>query len=286
MATCIFTVIKNEQEYLDEFIRYHISIGIDHIFVTEDYGSASHKEIINKYSSDKVTLLSVLDLYDTEERKQRIIYEKTHLFKMQGNYLRNGLAYINNNYQYDWCFVIDVDEYITFDNRYKGINAVMNEFNEYDAVLLEWKNYGANGLVYKPNYQERGIIDTYTKIGGFQRSDDCSWFQKVKTVYNMNTYNNTFKSDHLPKSDCKWCKTDFSQNKETMIYDRMYLRHYITKSFEEYVTKLKIRGMFHPKHRGYDSFFDMNQDMLDKKEELIQLANEMIEKYNTKKEIS
>ena len=35
MKSCIFTVIKNEHEYLDEWIKYHLDLGIDHIFIFE-----------------------------------------------------------------------------------------------------------------------------------------------------------------------------------------------------------------------------------------------------------
>jgi len=277
MTSCIFTIIKNEHKYLDEFIQYHLNIGINHIIIAEDYDSKTHKNIIDKYNN--VTLLSVLDFYDTEEKKQRVIYEKTHLFKMQSNYLRNGLQFIKNNYNYDWCFVIDVDEYITIENKHKSLNDVLSVFNEYDAILLQWENYGANGLIYAPDYTKQGIIDTYTQKIGFQKSDENKWFEKVKTIYNMNTYNNTFRSDHLPKSDSNWCKTNFSQDKEKIVYDKIYIRHYITKSWEEYIWKIYLRGMFHPKHRGYNSFFEMNLDMVDKKEELIKLAEDILEKH-------
>lgn len=55
--SCIFTVIKNEHEYLDEWIKYHLDLGIDHIFIFEDIDSDSHKEICDKY--EKVTLNSI-----------------------------------------------------------------------------------------------------------------------------------------------------------------------------------------------------------------------------------
>jgi len=41
----------------------------------------------------------------------------------------------------------------------------------------------------------------------------------------------------------------------------MYLRHYITKSFEEYLWKLYNRGMFSKNHRNLDDFFSINPDM-------------------------
>ena len=79
----------------------------------------------------------------------------------------------------------------------------------------------------------------------------------------------------------KWCKSDFSQDTQNKIYDNIYLRHYITKSWEEYVWKIYVRGMFYPLHRKYDNFFEINEDMKDRKEELMRLADSIIEKYKS-----
>ena len=49
MKTCICTVIKNEHLYLEDWIKYNISLGIDKIYIVEDIGSESHKDIIDKY---------------------------------------------------------------------------------------------------------------------------------------------------------------------------------------------------------------------------------------------
>ena len=81
-----------------------------------------------------------------------------------------------------------------------------------------------------------------------------------------------------------WCMTDFSQDYSRYLFDKIYLRHYITKSWEDYIIKLKVRGMFYRRHRTYDSFFNMNPDMLDKKEELIKISDDIINKHIYKKE--
>ena len=61
----------------------------------------------------------------------------------------------------------------------------------------------------------------------------------------------------------------------------MYLKHYITKSFEEYIWKVYIRGM-HTRgaHRKMDDFFEINQDMLPMREELEEIKNNIINVYN------
>ena len=53
------------------------------------------------------------------------------------------------------------------------------------------------------------------------------------------------------------------------IYNNIYLRHYITKSWEEYVWKKQTRGFIFGGHRQLETFFEINPDMLDKKDELL-----------------
>lgn len=279
MKVGILTIVKDETEYLEEFIRYHLGIGFSNIIIAEDYGSLSHKEITDKFPSDKVKLLTVLDFYPTQEMKDRVVYEKTHLFNMQRGYLYNGLKWVNENTDLEWCFATDIDEFITFDPKFKDVSEALEPYNCYDALVVQWLNYGASGHIEKPNYSDEGIVGTYTEVGGFQESDEDSWFQHVKTAYNMRAYKeDNFKSNHVPNTKhVKWCRSDMSQDKERLVYDNIWIRHYITKSLEEYLWKLKIRGMFFNGHRKIEDFFGINKDMLDKREELLTWAEEYLE---------
>ena len=269
MTSCIVTLVKNEHEYLDEWIQYHLNLGVNYLFIFEDYDSKSHKKICDKYL--QVALINIGELLNTDN----IIKSRNHIFyQRQIIYLKNALNYIHNNYDYDWCFSIDSDEYITIEAKYNNINEVLKEYNEYDAVLINWKNYGANGLINKPDYSKKGIVETYNKPCEFQLMDKVFWHETVKTVYNMHKFtDDLFKSECTPNLTRNWCKTNYTQDKEHLIYDKMFIRHYITKSWEEYVWKLKTRGMFYSNHRNYDSFFEMNPDMLDKKEKLLSMIN-------------
>lgn len=277
MKSCIYTVVKDEQDYLDEFIRYHLDLGIDHIFIAEDRNSMPHKEITDKYPTDKVTLISVYDLFATNEELENMLNKCGRLNNIQYKYIGNGLSYIKKHYDFDWCFLVDADEYVTLEDDSSTIDSVMNEFEEYEAVVLQWRNYGANGLIHKPSYKDKGIMDTYTKEACLPPKDNVRW--TVKPVYNLRKYKDIdINSHHLPNRGIKWCKPDFSKDEKRIVYDKIYIRHYMTKSFEEYAWKVYVRGMFFKHHRDYDTFFDMNQDMMPMKDELIKWAKENVEK--------
>ena len=103
----------------------------------------------------------------------------------------NGILFIKNNFNYDWCFVIDNDEFITLENKENKLQDVISLYENYDAFILPWKCYGANGLVNQPDYNEKGVIDTYTTpITGYLPILNQTY--NKKTCYNLNNYQTNF----------------------------------------------------------------------------------------------
>lgn len=263
--SCILTAIKNEHEYLDEWIKYHLDIGVDHIFIFEDIDSDSHKDICDRYG-DRVSL-NIIDVVLNEEDRKKVRELKLTKHKNpQCIYFLNGLIWIKANYQYDWCFVIDNDEFITFEKENSKLEDVLTLYKDYDAIDLQWKCYGANGHIKKPNYNGKGLIGTYTKPSNGYGNLDLKW--EMKTCYNLNTFKPShFLDTHRHTDECNWCKTDFTKT-SNIIYNTIYLRHYITKSWEEYIAKRK-RGFFMGFARTLNMFFRINQDMFPLKQQLL-----------------
>ena len=156
---CIVTVIKNEQNYLEEWIKYHLNLGIDYIFIFEDVGSKSHYEITSKYNKVSLNNINILRPIDKCELRQIA-------------YFQEAIYWIKNNYNYDWCFAIDCDEYITLEDK-NDIKSILDLYSDYDAVMLQWENYNANGYIFKPDYSKKGILDTYTQK--CLKSKDPDW---------------------------------------------------------------------------------------------------------------
>ena len=268
MKICIHTVILNElDEYLKAWLDHH-SPMVDHIFIFEDIGSHSHKHITDQYPN--VTLQSVLDIF---EHKERIIQMKEKKEITQGEYLVYGLLKIQALNQYDWCFPLDIDEFITLQAPYKAISDVLSEFKEKDGVLLQWMNYGASGRVFKPDYNGRDYRDFYTQRGDDSTADNF-FAINTKVAYNLNRMKReTIGGIHCPNGS-NWCKTNGVMERKSVVYDKMYLKHYITKSWEEYLWKLYVRGMHcYDRHRRIDDFFQINPDMKNRKDELIEIKN-------------
>ena len=273
MKTCIHTVILNElDEYLKPWLDYH-SPMVDHIFIYEDIGSHSHKHLTDKYPN--VTLWSVLDIYDTEGRKQRLIDNKKRGGINQRFYILDGVPKIQNLHQYDWCFTLDIDEFITLQPPYQSISEVLSEFEDKVAVILQWQNYGANGHIYKPYYGDRDYREFYTEKAPFNKVD-AGFKMTTKICWNLNKTTRW----HLCGLHCTvgdWVNTKGVKDRKEICYDKMYLSHYVTRSWEEYIWKLYQRGMHcGDRHRKDIDFFEINPSMMDKYDELIEIKNKIL----------
>ena len=268
MKTCIITIIKNEQSYLRQWIKYHINLGIGTFFIYEDFDSDSHDELCKDFT--EVHLNSVSSLFDSEEDLNHIKEWKAQGHGLQKIFQIRAFKKARDLNQFDWIFIMDVDEYITCNN----LQETMQQYSDYDAVVLYWQNYNANGLVYTPEFPY-DLTEAYTEKCGFS-NNDINWRIITKIAFNGHTYNYGFHNHHWPSDRSNWCFTDFTRDKSKICYDRIYIRHYITKSFEEYYWKIKIRGMCYSKHRNIDEFFVYNPEMQNNPE-----IKRLVNKLNT-----
>lgn len=276
MTTCIHTVIKNEpDEYLVPWLNHHSPI-VDHIYIFEDIGSHSHKHVTDRYSN--VTLLSVLDIYDNQAGKDRLLENDRKGNMNQRYFILDGVTFIQKKNLYDWCLTADVDEFLTLQEPYTSVTEVLEEFNDKDAVILQWQNLSSD-YIAKPDYNGKDYRDFYTKIVGFSISDakfkmDSKIFWNLRKITRWN----------LTGLHCcagNWCKTDGKKNRRSTVYDKMYLKHYITRSFEEYLWKIAVRGcMTKGAHRKISDYFEVNTDMLEKYDECMKFKDEYLKKNN------
>ena len=248
--TCIATCVKDEIEYLEDFIKYHLDIGINEIHIFEDYGSVSHKEICDKY--DKVYLKSILDIFP-EEQQSEIIQMKIDKVPSQTLYINQILKYLHPTHNDDWwVFLTDIDEYIT---ATEPLEAILSRFEDRDSVLVYWQNFGPTGHIYKPIY-DKPIYEIYTEKCGYELYSDLKGWKITKFCVNMHKWKPTQKY-FIHCANVNFIKADGTFKRTEIVYEPLYLRHYITKSVEEYLHKVYVRGMFHTGHRQLKSLYEM-----------------------------
>lgn len=239
MKTAVVSQIKNSRRYLDEWINHYLDLGVSHIFLFEDYGSVSHQDICDKY--DKVTL-STLEEFGIPD------YGDT---RNQYNLFNNMLIKLKNERIFDWVMFIDDDEFLTFEDGYNLLLLEL-EYLSIPALMLSWKNYGANGHIKRP---EGGLKENYTKEGVVVEPDK-RWAKKSL----INLYMCSELEDiHIAKG-----AKDVNYNNNAsapLVYKKAWFNHYFTRSWEDYCERFFERGNMSNDYRTLDQFFICNPDM-------------------------
>ena len=245
----ICTCIKDEIDYLAEWIDWHLNLGFKHIYLFEDYGSKSHKDITDRYSD--VTLLPIEVVEGeplTSERKQRkMYYYSLRVYKDM----------------YDWIAFIDADEFVDFEEGY-NLERLLSEHSEHTGIILSWRLYGANGRLKKP---EGGVIESYP-IPDDTTEYGSVWFGRqwsVKSFANLRK-NPIVKHIHLIEGAVNMDGGDYPEYK---IFRKAWIRHYYTKSWEEWCNRIFKRGDLCNANRKLGQFFNANPGMKHWKYELI-----------------
>ena len=248
MNVSICSVIKDEQDYIDEWINYNFSIGFNDIYLFEDYGSKPHDEICDKY--DGVHLMKVAGIKPSVPLKRRQTYLLNYFIK-------------NYNKKTDWVGFIDVDEFIILDEC-NDIHDLLDEFKDEYGLYLYWLVFNANGRIKKPP-KTISTFDAYPNPSFGLKRDKPWYYKSFVNLKKCVNDDNLMRSNHEIKNgvNTKHLKTNMVQ-----CYHKAHINHYFTKSWEDWIHKIITRGVLNIGNRKIDDFFECNPDMIHLKEKL------------------
>lgn len=118
---CLLSVNVKDEHNLDEWIRYHLLLGFDHILIWDDYSQPPVQ-----HSDAKITIL------------------RQHSKK--NDYMTDSAAFAKRHH-YDWIMHLDADEYL-----YLGVNVRLNDFmrsyadHDKMVILFPWTVFGSNHI--------------------------------------------------------------------------------------------------------------------------------------------
>lgn len=262
MNICICQLIKDEQRYIEEWIEYHLNLGISKFILFEDWNSTPHDEILTKYV-DKIILHKVNDIISPAVMKRYHDTRQKLIWKYFFEHYRDV---------FDCCLFIDPDEYLIC-NKEDFLEEVEKYYNDKHVKFIQyvWQTMTASGHIKDPfPNQKYSIMKTYTNKMEHDLSD-LNWNHKpLIYLKKIHSYKN-FKAPH----DSKLCE-------RSTIYSLIKLNHYLTKSWEEYKWRLSYKGELLTIWwtRKLEDFFEINTDLLPYKEQLLNECKDFKYKYN------
>lgn len=221
----VCTCARGENDYIVEYVNHYLNLGFDKIIICDNNPDNSIEEILKDYIS-----AGTVEIFDCRgfDSFQVQFYS---MFCSEGNY--------------KWCAYFDADEFLEL-NCYSNIKDFLNTIKE-DSVSFNWLMFGSNGqyhktegtvqerfpqpvkpvLMYKENVFYKSILR-----GGKNRFENV-WFNgsHVPECSNPVTYN---------LGGMYTVQTNGEYQPHTCFppkYRCGYLKHYYTKSFDEWIKK-------------------------------------------------
>lgn len=220
LRIAIAIIVKDEVEYLKDWLDYHFNIGFNKIFLGVNDNEGPEKY---PYLSEYGRKIKVFDL-SGQEGVQKEFYNS-----------------IIDNEKYDWCAFIDTDEYITFKEGtgYKTIEDFLSDkkrIRTAKAYKMNWEIYGDDGHIF---YEDKPVTECFIKplpllpvTYKFPEQYHTKSFLSKKEKHHFTTNPHTVAGGNYFLPD--GTKSTDSPFNNFIEKSNIYIRHYYTKTIEEW----------------------------------------------------
>ena len=278
MNVGIVLPIRMGQEYIRDYVEYHIKLGFDKIILIDN------NETDGPNPMDQLIGL-----------EQFINYEDA-----RGNHDSNRQNKLNTEMyrkywkEFDWLFFSDDDEYYVL-NKDNNIKEYLSrpEFTNAEVIAINWKMMNDSGLVHKDS---RPVFERFTEacpVNMFMKFQSIPENNHVKSAVRCDREDIVFIHPHYPIANTRLNTVNGSGKQvpgrspfQVPDYELIELRHYMYKTVEEFVHN-RIGTERYYKNAKYDgvpvdnkkeikNFFIVNKWSLEKQE----LIDEYIKENN------
>ncbi len=267
---CFTSMGKLENKYVKELINYYKEIGVNKFYLADNNDNFYEK--LSDLLKNNI-LDGLLDIIDVRGIKK----DQTQLFSE---------IYEKHKSECNWMSFFDFDEYLSFKQKNISIQNYFSKsnFEKCNVILINWIIYNDNDIV---KYDNRSLNERFSNP---LYNSEANKFVKsiIKGNLNLNpwVYDQT---SHRPKHQLRTCDSNGNRVKSfndvviPPIIEKVYLKHFATKTIEEYIEKIK-RG--HPSqtillNKWIDNFFKLNKVTKEKIALIENLFNLTINKYHS-----
>lgn len=269
MRVVICAIAKNEELYINDWIRWHIGIGFNHIYIF-DNNATTKKPLLEYIDEDLRKKVSVIDFRGVcEDKLQHRLYTE---------------FYSEYRLEFDWCLFCDIDEFLFGISNVHALLSLPLHKNSLQ-IRVKWMLFGDDNLIErdmsKPVYQVFKKPITQSLNRDLRKKGSLEKQGKAFVRGGLN--NVVIKSPHfasiierdyiipscLPSGRACYSKVVIN---EDYSHESIYLHHYMTKSLSEFVNQKLNRtdAVFGDTHIDMDYYWRINRKTNEKLEYLKQ----------------
>ena len=224
---------KAENLYAKEAYEYYKQLGVDKFFFEDNNNNNSEKfeDIFQNEINE-----GIVEIIDIIGKSQ----DQTELY---------GKIYNENKKRCRWMSFYDFDEFLVIRDE-KGTNLTIEkyflepQFRKCDVILINWLVYSDNDLI---RYENKSLNERFIEPLYYNKDN-----RFVKSIIKGNIAQNPWaygQTPHRPEYHLRTCDSEGNRVKtfndviKPPRIKNIYIKHFVTKSAEEYIRKIK-RG--HP----------------------------------------
>lgn len=223
---------RNENRYAVEFVDYYKQLGFNHIYIADNnVDDGEHFE-------------DVLQTYIDNHFVSIIDYRNAVNFQVD---------YYNDIYnkiqdKYEWIAFFDFDEFLVLEKN-KTIQDYLSRecFKDYEQILINWKIYTDNDLVYDDG---RSCIERFTTPMEIYKCTKYKYYPENKHVKKIlrSGLSNFINFVHNGYGNIKTCNNkgieiNGSFPLQKINYDYAYIKHFMTKTIDEFIKTKYYRNL-------------------------------------------
>ena len=253
LKVLICTVGKKENKYIKEFVEHYQKLKVKKIVIYDnnDINGENFKEVLKKeINSHFIKLINYRGIKSPQTQALNNCYQKyNHLF--------------------DWVAFYDIDEFLYIKN-YSNLNDFLSlpQFKKCESILINWKYFGDNEKLY---YEEKPLnerfIDPINITNNLKIINDKYFNSAAKSIVRSGLKLNWGLLPHFINNtiNCRPNGSVLNDYFSPYHHSTAYLKHYLTKSTEEFIERLKRGDVlvnvtnFYIINRIYNYYFLFNK---------------------------
>ena len=153
----MYTLLRDEDHIILEWIIHHLLIGFEHIYIFDDLSKNDLKKMISELPLPFRNQVSVYKIttdfndFSTFTQSQWFdieIYNRLRQKSKQQYFMNYFLEYFKN--EVDWCFFGDCDEFFWLQDGY-SFDKMLSDLNDFHVIYFPWVMYGSSYHIEQPN---------------------------------------------------------------------------------------------------------------------------------------
>jgi len=258
---CLCAIGKKENLYIKEFVTHYEKLGFEYFFLYDnnDENDERFEDIIqDEINKGFVSIINYRSYRGINNNPQLTWYYD---------------CYEKNNKAYNWIAFFDIDEYLEIKPNNITIQDFLDNerYNKCQHIKINWIVYSDNDLLH---YENKPLQERFTSKSDFYLEN-----RHIKSIVRGNLTVNYWKVAETVHSTTLYFPACTSSGKLTISrsfkttpdYGNAFLKHYLTKTIEEFIEKIKkgsayIKFDYNTKfyHKRFQYFFKVNRKTKEK----------------------